>query len=125
MSKEFSRNRRIAEQMRRNLSEIVRRELKDPRLQFLTITRVDLSGDLSHAKVFFSLLQPDADPEPAAAALDRAAGFVRSQLGRSMHIRQIPELHFIHDTSLSEGARITSLVEEAVEQDRRRHTDDE
>lgn len=125
MSKEFSRNRRIAEQMRRNLSEIVRRELKDPRLQFLTITRVDLSGDLSHAKVFFSLLQPDADPGPAAAALDRAAGFVRSQLGRSMHIRQIPELHFIHDTSLSEGARITSLVEEAVEQDRRRHTDDE
>ncbi|KPK58324.1 MAG: ribosome-binding factor A [Gammaproteobacteria bacterium SG8_31] len=125
MSKEFSRNRRIAEQMRRNLSEIVRRELKDPRLQFLTITRVDLSGDLSHAKVFFSLLQPDADPGPAAAALDRAAGFVRSQLGRSMHIRQIPELHFIHDTSLAEGARITSLVEEAVEQDRRRHTDDE
>ena len=125
MSKEFSRNRRIAEQMRRNLSEIVRRELKDPRLRFLTITRVDLSGDLSHAKVFFSLLQPDADPGPAAAALDRAAGFVRSQLGRSMHIRQIPELHFIHDTSLAEGARITSLVEEAVEQDRRRHTDDE
>jgi ribosome-binding factor A len=125
MSKEFSRNRRIAEQMRRNLSEIVRRELKDPRLQFLTITRVDLSGDLSHAKVFFSLLQPDADPGPAAAALDRAAGFVRSQLGRGMHIRQIPELHFIHDTSLAEGARITSLVEEAVEQDRRRHTDDE
>ena len=75
--------------------------------------------------MFFSLLQPDADPGPAAAALDRAAGFVRSQLGRSMHIRQIPELHFIHDTSLAEGARITSLVEEAVEQDRRRHTDDE
>jgi len=125
MSKEFSRNRRIAEQMRRNLSEIVRRELKDPRLQFLTITRVDVSGDLSHAKVFFSLLQPDANSGPAAAALERAAGFVRSQLGRSMHIRQFRELHFIHDTSLAEGARITSLVEEAVEQDRRRHTDDE
>jgi len=111
--------------MRRNLSDIVRRELKDPRLQFLTITAVDLSGDLSHAKVFFSLLQPDADPGPAAAALDRAAGFIRSQLGRSMHIRQIPELRFLHDTSLSEGARITSLVEEVVERDRRRHVDDD
>ena len=125
MGKEFSRNARIAEQMRRNLSEIVRRELKDPRLQFLTITAVDLSGDLSHAKVYFSLLHPDADPGPAAAALERAAGFIRSQLGRSMHIRQTPELHFLHDTSLSEGARITSLVEEAVEQDRRRHVDDD
>lgn len=125
MSREFSRNRRIAEQLRRNLSEIVRRELKDPRLQFLTITKVDVSGDLSHAKVYFSLLQPDADPAPAADALERASGFIRSQIGRSMHIRQTPQLHFIHDTSLSEGARITSLVEDAVEQDRRRHVDDD
>lgn len=125
MSKEFSRNRRIAEQMRRNLSEILRRELKDPRAQFLTITSVDLSGDLSHAKVYFSLLQPDADPAPAAAALERAAGFIRSHLGKSMHIRQIPQLHFLHDASLSEGARITSLVEEAVDRDRRQHVDDD
>lgn len=125
MSREFSRQRRIAEQLRRNLSEIVRRELKDPRLQFITITNVEVSGDLSHAKVYFSLLEPDADPAPAAEALQRASGFIRSQLGRSMHVRQTPELHFFHDTSLSEGARITSLVEEVVEQDRRRHVDDD
>lgn len=125
MSREFGRNRRVAEQMRRNLSEIVRRELKDPRLQFLTITAVEVSGDLSHARVYFSLLQPDEDPSPVLEALGRAAGFLRVQLGRSMHIRQIPELHFVHDASLEEGARITNLIDEAVDLDRRRHRDDE
>jgi ribosome-binding factor A len=125
MGKEFARSRRVAEQIKRNLSEIVRRELKDPRVQSMTITGVDVSGDFSHAKVYFSLLQPDADPAPARAALDRAAGFIRAQLGRSMHVRHIPELHFVHDASLSEGARITSLIEDAVADDRRRHVDDD
>ncbi len=125
MSREFSRSRRLAEQIKRNLSEIVRRELKDPRLQFLTITSVDISGDFSHAKVYYSLLQPDADPGPAQAALDRAAGFVRAQLGKSMRVRQIPELHFLHDASISEGARISTLIDDALEQDRRRHPDDD
>jgi ribosome-binding factor A len=115
----------VAEQIKRNLSEIVRRELKDPRVQFLTITSVDVSRDFSHAKVYFSLLQPDADPGPAQAALDRAAGFVRAQLGKSMRVRHIPELHFVHDASLSEGARITSLIENVVDEDQRRHPEDD
>lgn len=118
MSKEFGRNRRVGEQMRRNLSEIVRRELNDPRLQFLSITGVDVSGDLSHAKVYFSLLNPDDDPEPAREALVRAAGFIRRQLGRGMRIRQVPALHFEHDESISRGARLTSLIDEAVARDR-------
>ena len=119
MARDFSRSRRVAEQMRRILSEIVRRELKDPRLQFLTITGVDVSGDLSHARVFFSLLDPNSDPGPALSALNKASGFIRAQLGRSMHIRQVPELHFSHDSSIAEGAKITSLIDEAVDQDRR------
>ncbi|UCC15498.1 MAG: 30S ribosome-binding factor RbfA [Gammaproteobacteria bacterium] len=117
MSKEFARSRRIAEQMRRLLSEIVRRDVKDPRLQFLTITGVEVSGDLSHAKVFFSLLEPDADPGPAEGALVKASGYLRSHLGKAMHVRQIPQLHFVHDTSLSEGARITSLIDDVVDED--------
>ena len=125
MGKEFARSRRVAKQIKRNLSEIVRREVKDPRVKSVTITGVDVSGDFSHAKVYFSLLQPDADPAPAGAALDRAAGFIRAQLGRSMHVRHVPELHFVHDASLSEGARITSLIEDAVADDRRRHVDDD
>lgn len=103
--------------MRRLLSDIVRREVKDPRAQFVTITAVDVSGDLSHASVFFSLLDPDGDPDPAARALNGAAGFVRHQLGRSMRLRQVPQLKFIHDASIAEGARITSLIDEAVGRD--------
>ena len=117
MSKK-GRNRRVGEQMRRILSEIVRRDLNDPRLQFLSITSVDVSGDLSHARVFFSLLNPDEDPQPAAQALSRAAGFIRSQLGRSMRIRQVPVLHFAHDESIGRGVRLTSLIDEAVARDR-------
>jgi ribosome-binding factor A len=103
--------------MRRLLSEIVRREVKDPRARFVTITAVDVSRDLSHASVFFSLLDPDADPEPAAKALNGAAGFVRHQLGRSMRLRQVPALKFLHDASIAEGARITSLIDKAVRND--------
>lgn len=103
--------------MRRLLSEIVRREVKDPRAQFVTITAVDVSGDLSHASVFFSLLDPDGDPDPAAKALNGAAGFVRHQLGRSMRLRQVPQLKFIHDASIAEGARISSLIDEALGRD--------
>ena len=70
MSREFGRNRRVAEQMRRNLSEIIRRDVKDPRLQFMTITDVDLSGDLSHAQVYFSLLDPNGDPAAVYECLE-------------------------------------------------------
>ena len=117
MSKEFSRNRRIAEQMRRNLSEIVRRELKDPRLQFLTITRVDLSGDLSHAKVFVTVFETDK-AEASIKALNRAAGYLRRRLGQEMRIRSVPELHFQHDASVETGQRMDSLINAAVASDR-------
>jgi ribosome-binding factor A len=119
MSREFGRSRRVAEQMRRDLSEIIRREVKDPRLQFLTITDIDVSGDLSHAQVYFSLLDPEEDPQAASEALQRAAGFLRKQLGRGMHIRQVPVLHFAHDESLARGARMTALIDEVVSRETR------
>ena len=118
MGKEYGRNRRVGEQMRRILSEILRRELNDPRLQFLSITNVEVSGDLSHAKVYFSLLNPAEDPAPTQEALVRAAGFIRSQLCRNMSLRQVPALHFKHDESLEHGARLSSLIDEAVASDR-------
>lgn len=124
MSREFGRSRRVAEQMRRNLSEIIRREIKDPRLQFLTITEVELSGDMSHARVYFSLLDPDHDPRAASEALQRAAGFMRRQLGRGMRVRQVPQLHFMHDESLARGARLTALIDDVVSPDKQAGEDD-
>jgi ribosome-binding factor A len=119
MGKDFSRSRRVGEQMHRLMGEILLRDVKDPGARHATVTAVEVSGDLSHATVWFSLLEPDADPEPAQAALSRASGLIRGRLGRAMHIRHVPMLHFRHDESLERGARLSELIDRAVASDRR------
>jgi len=125
MPKEFARNRRVGEQIQRLLGEVLLRDVKDPRVQGVSITAVDVSRDLSHATVWFSLLDPAADSAPVGEALGRAAGLIRGKLGRAMHIRQVPALHFRHDESLERGARLAELIDEAVATDRDRHREDE
>jgi ribosome-binding factor A len=124
MSREFARSRRVAEQIQRTLAEMLRRELKDPRVANASISEVEVSGDLAHARVFVSLLPPDADPAPALAGLQSAAGFLRHKLGRALKLRQIPTLHFVHDDSIARGAALTHLIDEVVDRDRLRHKDD-
>ncbi len=124
MAREFYRSQRVGEQILRVLSEIVRRDLKDPRLAGVSFTAVDVSRDLSHATAFFSMLDPDADTLDSKTALTSARGLLRRQLGREMRIRRVPELHFVHDESLAEGARLTRLIDDAVESDRERQEDD-
>jgi ribosome-binding factor A len=123
MSRDYARSRRVGEQIQRTLSEILRREIKDPRVSFVSITQVDVSGDLGHARVFISLLQPDADPAPALAGLESASGFLRRQLGRALKLRHIPALHFVHDDSIARGAALTHLIDEVVGEDRARRPD--
>jgi len=125
MPREFSRSRRVAEQMQRLLGEILLRDVKDPRAQGVSVTAVEVSRDLSHATVWFSLLDPEADPAPAGIALDRAAGLIRGKLGRAMYIRQVPALHFRHDESLERGARLSELINRAVASDKGRSDDDD
>ncbi|MGD9386927.1 MAG: 30S ribosome-binding factor RbfA [Gammaproteobacteria bacterium] len=125
MPKEFARNRRVGEQIQRLLGEVLLRDVKDPRVQGVSITAVDVSRDLSHATVWFSLLDPAADAAPVGEALGRASGLIRGKLGRAMHIRQVPALHFRHDESLERGARLAELIDEAVATDRDRHREDE
>ncbi len=104
--------------MQRLLGEILLREVKDPGAQGVSVTAVEVSRDLSHATVWFSLLDPAADPVPAAAALARAAGLIRGKLSRAMYIRQVPALHFRHDESLERGSRLSELISRAVASDR-------
>jgi len=101
----------------RTLSELLRFETKDPRLDGVSLTSVDLSRDLSVARVYFSTLDPDADPAPALAGLESASGFLRSQLGRSIKVRHVPELRFMHDDSAAIGAKISGLIDDAVHPD--------
>ena len=117
MPKEFHRSLRIGEQICRVLNELLRTELKDPRFQFVRVTDVAVSRDLSHAKVYFRMLNPDDDPVPVADALERAAGHLRGRLGRALTIHHVPALKFFHDDSLRRGAELTALIDEAVAED--------
>jgi ribosome-binding factor A len=117
MPREFSRNQRLGNQVLRTLNELVRFETKDPRLKMVSIISVDLSRDLSVARVYFSMLDPNADPQPVKDGLERASGFLRSRLGREIKIRHVPELRFAHDDSAAEAQRISSLIDAALDSD--------
>lgn len=120
MPKEFSRNSRVAEQIQRELAELVQKELKDPRVGLITLTGVELTADYAHAKVFYTTLAQAAEREGIDAGLRRASGFLRRELGRRIRIHTLPELHFVHDTSVEQGDRLSRLIDEAVQSDRNR-----
>lgn len=117
MPREYSRNQRLGNEVLRTLSELLRFETKDPRLKNVSLTGVDLSRDLSVARVYFGLLDPADKPEPAMEGLRGAAGFLRSKLGHALKIRHVPELRFQHDDSAAESARISSLINSALHPD--------
>ena len=113
MPREFSRNQRLGAQMQRSLSELLRFETKDPGLADVALTAVELSRDLSVAKIYFNLLNPDDDPQPALKGLKRAAGFLRSKLGASLSVRHVPELRFVYDDSIAQAAEMSRLIDTA------------
>ncbi|MDH3363865.1 MAG: 30S ribosome-binding factor RbfA, partial [Gammaproteobacteria bacterium] len=91
MPREFSRNQRLGNQVLRTLNELLRFETKDPRLEGVSLSAVNLSRDLSVAQVYFSMLDPNADPAPVQEGLEKATGFLRSKLGRAIKVRNGPE----------------------------------
>ena len=125
MPREFARCKRVSEQIHRLLADLIRQEIKDPRLSMVSINEVDVSRDLSHAKVYFGMLNPDSDSAVVQAALIRANGFLRSQLARELGIRHVPELHFHYDDSAARGAELTSLISAAVSDDLQRRGEHE
>lgn len=116
----FSRTDRVAQQIQRELAELVRLEINDPRVKLVTITGVEVANDYSHAKVFFTRL--DGKNEEAKLGLERAGGFLRSQLARSLKLRIMPQLHFVYDESVERGSRLSQLIDQAVASDQ--HPDD-
>jgi ribosome-binding factor A len=109
-----ARQRRVADQIQRELADIIRGELKDPRVGMITLTSVEVSPDLSHAKVFYTSLVEDAHREEVLAGLRRASGFLRSELGRRIKVHVTPELHFVYDASVERGMRLSQLIDDAV-----------
>lgn len=94
------------------LAELLLREVRDPRVQRVTLTGVEVTPDLSFAKVFYSLLGSEQDRDQARAGLQKAAGFLRREVGRRLTLRTSPELRFHFDASLEQGQRIESLLRE-------------
>jgi ribosome-binding factor A len=105
---------RIADQIQRELSELIREELRDPRVRMVTITGVELARDQSHAKVYFTTLGSADETQACAEGLARAAGFLRAGLAHRLTTRTVPELHFAYDESIERGVRLSRLIDEAV-----------
>ena len=111
MPREYPRKLRVAAELQRVLNDILHTHIKDPRLKHITISAVEISGDVSVAKIFFSTLVPDTDPEPIFIALDKAKGYLRSKSGTLLRLRHIPEMRFFQDESAKKGFELTRIIE--------------
>jgi len=117
MAREYSRASRLGDQIQRDLSELIRLELKDPRVGMVTLTAVEVTRDLSHARVFVTSLAGEQAMQDSLHALRHAAGFLRSRLAHTLTSRTVPELDFVYDESVERGARLSRLIDEAVKRD--------
>lgn len=122
--KAFPRTRRVGEQIRRELAELLREELDDPRLTLVSMTSVEVTKDFAYAKVFVTTLGRPEERAELIGLLNQAAPLLRRQLGRRMHIRTVPRLAFVYDEVVEQGARLSSLISAAVAADEARQEQD-
>ncbi|MEJ6474536.1 30S ribosome-binding factor RbfA [Pseudoalteromonas piscicida] len=117
--REFSRTDRVAQQIQKEIAVILQREIKDPRLGMVTVSAVEVSRDLSYAKVFITVLNTSDEDKTkqSVAILNEATGYIRSLLGKRIRARIMPELKFVIDNSLMEGMRISNLVDSVIKED--------
>ncbi|MBI2370741.1 MAG: 30S ribosome-binding factor RbfA [Deltaproteobacteria bacterium] len=112
----YRRADRVGDQIREEISDILQRHLKDPRVGFVTITGVRVTDDLRHARVYVSVLGPEPERDRTLQGLNRAAGFIRRELGRRIRLRYLPDVVFEYDPSVEEGERLQRLFHEIREQ---------
>ncbi len=121
MAKEFSRTRRIGQQLQQELAQVLQRDIKDPRIGMVTVNDVEVSRDLSYAKVYVTFFEEDkAVVEQKLVALESASGYVRSLVAGRMKLRVMPEIRFIYDASLIEGMRMSNLVSQVITADQKK-----
>jgi len=123
-TKTIPRARRVGEQIRRELAELIRDELRDPRLALISMTSVEVSRDLAYARIYVTLMGDPAERKERVAELNRAAPLLRRELGRRMRLRVIPKLEFRYDEVVEQGARLSALIDAAVASDTCRHHDE-
>ena len=118
LARMFSRSRRVAEQLQKEIAEILQMEFKDPRVGFVTVSGVDLSSDLMYSKVYVTFLNLDKDKlKEAVEVLNNAAGFFRSLVGKRMKLRVVPYITFVYDDTLVKGMELSELITRSVRHD--------
>ncbi|HRF45357.1 MAG TPA: 30S ribosome-binding factor RbfA [Candidatus Competibacteraceae bacterium] len=122
--KTIPRTRRIGEQLRRELAELIRDELGDPRLALVSMTSIEVSRDLAYARIYVTLLGDPMERTERVTELNRAAPLLRRELGRRLHLRTIPKLEFRYDEVVEHGAHLSALIDAAIAADASRHPDD-
>jgi ribosome-binding factor A len=115
------RTNRVAEELQHELAQLLRSEVKDPRVGMVTVTGVEVTPDMAHARVHFTHLKGKAHAEEAVAALARTAGFLRSQLAHRLRLYTVPQLKFVYDDSIESGMRLSQLIDAAVAEDQSKH----
>ncbi len=115
-SRDYARTDRVAEQIQRELAELLRLQVKDPRVHMITLTGVEVTRDYAHAKVFYTTLKGAS--RSVEQGLEHASGFLRSQLAHVMKLRITPQLHFVYDASIERGAHLSQLIDQAVASDK-------
>ena len=106
-----TRRRRVGAELQRLLNELLRTHVKDPRLEDVTVNEVEMSGDLSVARIYYTTLDPDAADEDVRVGFQKAGGFLRGRISQALRLRRAPELHFIRDESARRGAELTRLID--------------
>ena len=115
--RDFKRSERVAGQLRRDLARLIQQEIKDPEVGFVSLSDVEVTRDLSHAKVFITVFDPEK-AKTSLKALRRAAAYLRRRLGQELRLRHVPELHFVHDDSVEQGSHIDELIDKALNADK-------
>jgi|TARA_R110001583_G_scaffold47646_2_gene149201 ribosome-binding factor A len=125
--KEFSRTARIADFLKRELGSFIQKELRDPRLGMVSVIDAEVSRDMSHAKIYVTVMGKDSAEEAkeSLAVLNKAAGFLRSQVAKINNARTTPQLRFYYDSSINRGQHISKLIQDAVAADRSRYPEDD
>jgi len=117
MAKEFTRTHRLSQQLQREVAVLIQNEIKDPRINFITVQDVVISKDLSIAKVYVSSLDTEQSPDVIIEVLTKASGFLRRAIGKELTLRKVPELRFYYDDTIVKARELSDLIDKAIDSD--------
>ncbi len=118
MPREFSRSKRVGDQIQRDLAQLIQQEIKDPRVGMVTVTAVEVSKEYERARVFVTTFGNSEATKETVDTLNQASGYLRRQLGSRLTVRRVPQLSFVHDTSVEQGNNLSDLINKAVASDK-------